>query len=113
MGRKTLRSHAVSGVAIMQRTRGCLCGMLAAEYETLPPAMQQGVRRFFDANEAWLTATLTQGRKNRQLAFKGEPAEAACVLVSALEGAMLLARTRRNTSHLRLIGERLLADLAL
>jgi len=34
-------------------------------------------------------------------------------LVSALEGAMLLARTRRNTSHLRLIGERLLADLAL
>ena len=34
----------------------CLCGMLAAEYETLPPAMRDAILRFFDHNQGWLGA---------------------------------------------------------
>ena len=39
----------------------CLCGMLAADYETLPTPMREAVIRFFDANEAWLTRVLEEG----------------------------------------------------
>ncbi len=106
-----LNDYVTIYVDVLESDRMCLCGMLAAEYETLPSAMQQGVQLFFDANEAWLATTLAKGRKMGQLSFSGRPLEAAGVLVAALEGAMLLARTRRGASHLRLIGERSLADL--
>jgi TetR/AcrR family transcriptional repressor of nem operon len=89
----------------------CLCGMMAAEYATLPAAMQEGVRRYFDANEAWLVHMLTSGRRKKQLAFAGPPVEVARLLVSALEGAMLLARSRRDHSQLHSVAKRLLVDL--
>lgn len=41
--------------------RMCLCGMLAAEYETLPGPMRVAVVRFFEMNEAWLGITLSKG----------------------------------------------------
>ena len=47
----------------------CLCGMMAAEYETLPTPMQDAVVRFFDENERWLARVLEQGRKDGDLAF--------------------------------------------
>ena len=89
----------------------CLCGMLAADYATLPKAMKEGVRRFFDANETWLVEVLVRGRERDELAFAGPPVETARVLVAALEGAMLLARSHGDPSRLRSAGNRLLADL--
>src|SRR3954468_5997966 len=35
----------------------CLCGMLAAEYRTLPGPLQHEVSAFFERNSAWLGAT--------------------------------------------------------
>ena len=49
----------------------CLCGMLAAEYRTLPKPMRDAVVRFFDDNEAWLEAVLEQGREQGTLHFTG------------------------------------------
>ena len=89
----------------------CLCGMLAADFVTLPSTMRDAVRRFFDANEAWLTGTLQSGRMKNELAFGGSPAEAAQVLVGALEGAMLLARSYGDAARFRSAAGRLLADL--
>ena len=40
----------------------CLCGMLAAEYQTLPPPMRDAVVGFFDINEAWLERVLDEGK---------------------------------------------------
>src|SRR5271154_4277237 len=37
--------------SVLSNERMCLCGMLAAEYATLPAPMQDGLTRFFDANE--------------------------------------------------------------
>ena len=37
--------------------RMCLCGMLAAEYQTLPKPMRDAVVAFFDDNERWLGAS--------------------------------------------------------
>ena len=41
--------------------RMCLCGMLAAEYETLPKPMRDAIIGFFDQNEAWLTRRARAG----------------------------------------------------
>src|SRR5579885_2035616 len=78
---------------VLREQRLCLCGMLAAEYQTLPEPMQTCVRQFFDVNEAWLTRLLAEGRARGQLAFGGSPEAAARMLVGGLEGALLLARS--------------------
>ena len=72
--------------------RLCLCGMLAAEYETLPSSMQQALRAFFDANEEWLGDRLAAGRRSGVLKYPGSSKQEARALTAALEGAMLLAR---------------------
>lgn len=93
--------------------RVCLCGMLAAEGPTLPPGMQEELRRFFDANEFWLASVLEAGRDARQFAFPEIPLERARVLLALLEGALLLARTFGNAGRFSAISRRALADLAL
>jgi TetR/AcrR family transcriptional repressor of nem operon len=96
---------------VLDDDRMCLCGMLAADYVTLPPTMTEAVRRFFDANEAWLAEALRHGREKGELAFAGSPIEAAQVLVGALEGTMLLARAHGDATRFRSAASRLLADL--
>jgi TetR/AcrR family transcriptional repressor of nem operon len=70
----------------------CLCGMLAAEYPTLPGAMQASVVGFFDQNEAWLQDVLEQGRGDGSLHFTGSTRDAARMIISCLEGALLVTR---------------------
>jgi TetR/AcrR family transcriptional regulator, transcriptional repressor for nem operon len=106
-----LRAYVGIYEDVLDRNRMCLCGMLAADYETLPKAMQDGVRRFFDTNEVWLAEVLERGRKNEELAFTGPPVETARVLEAALEGAMLLARSYGEPSRLRSAARHLLTSL--
>jgi TetR/AcrR family transcriptional regulator, transcriptional repressor for nem operon len=87
-----LKSYAALYGDVLNARRMCLCGMLAAEYETLPPRMQEVVLRFFDANERWLVGVLESGQQDGSLSFRQSPADAARLIVSALEGAMLVAR---------------------
>jgi TetR/AcrR family transcriptional regulator, transcriptional repressor for nem operon len=97
--------------SVLSNERMCLCGMLAAEYATLPAPMQKGLRLFFDANERWLTAVLEQGLRAGTFRF-GEPAnERARVLLGALEGAMLVARSYANPRRFQAAAVYLLADL--
>jgi TetR/AcrR family transcriptional regulator, transcriptional repressor for nem operon len=64
----------------------CLCGMLAAEYQTLPEPMQGAVIRFFDQNETWLEGVLEQGREDGSLQFAGSARDTARMVVGGLEG---------------------------
>jgi TetR/AcrR family transcriptional regulator, transcriptional repressor for nem operon len=95
---------------VLRDERMCLCGMLAAEYDTLPGAMQQAVVGFFDENEVWLEAVLEQGRRDGTLRFDGSPAEAARLIVSGLEGAMLVARPFRDVARFEIAASRLLTS---
>jgi TetR/AcrR family transcriptional repressor of nem operon len=83
--------------------------MLAAEYETLPEAMQRSVERFFADNRQWLEAVLESGRRRGTLAFEGSAADAAQLILSALEGAMLVARPFGGVERFRAAAGRLLA----
>ena len=77
---------------VLRGQRMCLCGMLAAEYQTLPDPMRDAVIAFIDANEAWVEKVLADGQRAGSVAVTGSPADAARLIVSGLEGAMLVAR---------------------
>jgi len=108
----TLRAYARLYADVLRDHRMCLCGMLAAEYQTLPAPIREAVIGFFDENEAWVEAVLAQGRDEGALAFEGSPREAARLIVSALEGAMLVARPYGDVERFDAAAERLLAGFA-
>jgi TetR/AcrR family transcriptional regulator, transcriptional repressor for nem operon len=97
---------------VLANNRMCLCGMLAAEYVTLPKQIRLEVTRFFDANEVWLVGVLEEGRRAKAMHFPGPAIEAARVLVAGLEGAMMLARTYGDEERFERASFRLLAELA-
>jgi TetR/AcrR family transcriptional repressor of nem operon len=109
--RSMLKDYAQLYTNVLRKDRMCLCGMLAADFETLPKAMRRGVTDFFDANEAWLVKVLEHGRKTNELAFEGSAADMAKFLVSSLEGAMLVARTFGDVSRFESVVAKLLDAL--
>lgn len=98
--------------SVLSNERMCLCGMLAAEYATLPGPMQEGLTAFFDANERWLTTVLEDGLRAGTFAFREAAKERARVLLGALEGAMLVARSYGNARRFQAAAASVLADLA-
>jgi TetR/AcrR family transcriptional repressor of nem operon len=97
---------------VLRGRRMCLCGMLAAEYQTLPKPIREAVVAFFDDNELWLESVLEQGRTDRSLMFDGSARDTARMVVSSLEGAMLVARTYRDPERFQTIAGMMLASLA-
>lgn len=107
-----LRRYVEIYSGVLQQNRMCLCGMLAAEFATLPKPMRDEMRGFFDANERWLIGVLEQGKKKKEVRFAGPAVEVARALVGSLEGAMMLARSYGEAGRFQSVAERLLADLA-
>jgi TetR/AcrR family transcriptional repressor of nem operon len=97
---------------VLNNKRMCLCGMLAAEYATLPKSVKAEVTRFFDANETWLSGVLEEGTRSDDLKFSGQPGETARSIIATLEGAMMLARTYDDAERFNRAARRLLADIA-
>ncbi len=97
---------------VLREGRMCLCGMLAAEYETLPTPIRDAVVAFLDENEAWLERVLEQGRADRSLRFSGSATDTARSIVSGLEGTMLVARSYGEIERFETGATRLLASLA-
>ena len=92
--------------------RMCLCGMLAAEYQTLPEQITNAIVVFFDDNEIWLERVLEQGRTDDTLNFDGSARETARMIISGLEGAMLVARPYGDLRRFQTTATTLLAVLA-
>jgi TetR/AcrR family transcriptional regulator, transcriptional repressor for nem operon len=106
-----LAAYAAVYADVLKDQRMCLCGMLAADYETLPPAMRAAVVRFFDDNEAWLERVLEEGTKVGVLHYEGRAQDQAQLIISTLEGAMLVARPYGDPERFRAAAHRLLATL--
>jgi TetR/AcrR family transcriptional regulator, transcriptional repressor for nem operon len=106
-----LRAYVKLYSGVLRKNRMCLCGMLAADFETLPKSMRDGVRKFFLENESWLAARLEEGRKTKTLSFKEPPRTVAASIVSTLEGAMLVARSVGKPAQFDAVAERLVGDL--
>lgn len=107
-----LRAYATLYGDVLNAERMCLCGMLAAEYATLPRRMQQVVLRFFDDNERWLVGVLDSGRRDGSLSFDQPAPDAARLIVSALEGAMLVSRPFADSARFEAAAGALLKSLS-
>jgi TetR/AcrR family transcriptional regulator, transcriptional repressor for nem operon len=90
----------------------CLCGMLAAECETLPEPMSEAVVTFFQDNEKWLGTVISAGQTDGSLSRSLTPGKASQMILSGLEGAMLLARTYGGLPRFQSSAQRLLNALA-
>jgi len=71
----------------------CLCGMLGAEVSSLPKSVAKETKIFFEKNIEWLTNVfkLDKGKSSIQPEIKAK------ILLSTLEGAMILSRTNENS----------------
>ncbi len=108
---RKLAAYAELYLDVLQRRRMCLCGMLAAEFQTLPASMRDIVVAFFNDQEAWLAAILEQGRQEGTLSFEGSTGETARFVVAALEGAMLVALPFGDVARFREATKSLIAGL--
>jgi TetR/AcrR family transcriptional repressor of nem operon len=109
--RDKLRRYAKIYADVLRDNRMCLCGMLAAEYATLPKPMKEEMRQFFDANDNWLVRVLEEGRAAGTLRFAGPALDVARALVGSLEGAMMIARSYGEVARLESVANRLIAEL--
>jgi TetR/AcrR family transcriptional repressor of nem operon len=110
--RSKLDAYASLYAGVLEGERMCMCGVLAAEYQTLPEPMRRAVIGFFDQNQRWLAGVLTQGQTEKTLTFKGSPEEVAQSILSTLEGAMLVARPYGDLAIFNSAAHQVLAGLA-
>ena len=106
-----LARYAELYAGVLKDQRMCLCGMLASDYSTLPPAMQAAVIGFFDQNQSWLEGVLEEGRRAGAVHYESSPADEAQLIIGALEGAMLVARPYGDPERFDAAARRLLATL--
>jgi TetR/AcrR family transcriptional regulator, transcriptional repressor for nem operon len=87
-------THYISAFAdALQQGRMCLCGMIGAEIESVPEPVAAQVRIFFERNVLWLGDVLARDGLKPDTARRQ-----AQLILSALEGAMLIARTSADRS---------------
>jgi TetR/AcrR family transcriptional regulator, transcriptional repressor for nem operon len=106
-----LRGYVAIYADVLRHGRMCLCGMLAADFQTLPAAMRDAVLEFFDTNETWLTWVLKGGAEDGVLRFAGPAEDTARVIVSTLEGAMLIARPYDDVARFTAAADRMVDGL--
>lgn len=78
-------------LALEDGNRMCLCGIMAAEHEDLPPLVRAEVAGFTNANVAWLTRLLAEQRPGTGAALAQSRGAA---IYAAVAGAQLVARGR-------------------
>ncbi|CDZ39344.1 TetR/AcrR family transcriptional regulator [Neorhizobium galegae] len=71
----------------------CVCAMLAGEMQMLPESVAVHVRAHFRNLACWLTSVLKDGAARGRFRLDNSPEEEAQILMAAVHGAMLSART--------------------
>ena len=110
--RRKLKAYAQLYLeALRDDDRMCLCGMLASDITTLPEEVRREMVSFFADNETWLMKTLGDGRNVGVLSFGGSAKSEAQLLLTGLQGAMLVARTYGDEARFRTVVRSLLARI--
>jgi TetR/AcrR family transcriptional repressor of nem operon len=108
-----LRRYVGLYAAVLADERMCLCGMLAAEFATLPKSMQAALESFFQLNERWLIGVLNEGRASGVLRFEGSAAETSQFIIDSLEGSMMMARSHGGMARFDAASRSLLAEFGI
>lgn len=89
----------------------CLCGMLLAEDDGLPKQLRATNQGFVDWQLAWMTEVLTSGRTRGEIDFDGRPEDQANFIYSAIQGAHIVAKSRRDRDGFAAAMQQLLDQL--
>jgi TetR/AcrR family transcriptional repressor of nem operon len=109
--RECLNEYVQLYRSVLSAGRMCLCGILAAEYQTLPASMRSAVLDFFDRNETWLERVLREGHDTHVLTV-GEPIrDVARTIIDTLEGATMVARAQDAPERFDGVAVRMLSAL--
>jgi TetR/AcrR family transcriptional repressor of nem operon len=84
---------------VISADKSCLCGMMAAELAILDEANRALLADYFKHAEDWLSTLFAESEKNIQSNL--EPNELARVVMSGLEGAILIDRVEGGMKHLK------------
>lgn len=76
----------------------CLCGMLGAEMDSLTDQVQRATRQFFLLHRQWLEELFSRGLRNGTISYDGSAQSQSLLLLSTLEGALMLARASSDVS---------------
>lgn len=85
--------------------RVCMFGALAADFRTLPDAMQDELRTFNRELTEWLAQVLAAGRAVATLRFVGTPAAKATQVLVTLAGALQAARVHDELPFQAVVGQ--------
>lgn len=101
--KKTLRQKLDSLVKIfdslIKTDKFCLCGMLAAEVAILDEKNKQLLNAYFSQAEDWLKATFKTHQNELSTSLK--PLALSRIVLSGLEGAILIDRVDGSVKYLR------------
>ena len=91
--------------------RVCLCGMLATDAGLIPEDVKAETARFFTDQQDWISATVSDGIANGQVNQVADPDGFAQTFLSALEGAMIMARSMNQPEHLATVSAQMISLL--
>jgi len=72
----------------------CLCGSFASDLETLPAVLQEAVAAYIELSESWVADTVKAGVGEAEFGFSGKARDVASMLLSSLQGGLILSRAR-------------------
>lgn len=95
--------HYIAPIEAMssKSDRACLCGVLAAEFDTLSEQMKEEIRTFFTSHQEWLAKLFKTGRDAGSFHFEGDPEAMAKLAFSTLQGAMLIQRATADSTQFK------------
>lgn len=79
-----------------RHNRLCLCGALSADWLAIGDLPRSEVESFFDDQRAWLITEIEEGMADGEIASAASAPAVAGLLLTALEGAVLLERSTSN-----------------
>ncbi len=88
----------------LSNNRMCLCGMVGAEISGLPKELNEDLQTFFDSNEVWLSKVYDRMGLTQIVATRR-----ARLLLSTLEGAMIMSRVRNDIKYFEDISESIIS----
>jgi len=95
-----------------QHDKSCLCGMLMAEVASVEKPVRNQIRRFLRENLDVLESILTEGLKDGTIAPQKNTRSTALLVLSTLEGGLLIARSDQGPKQFSDLVTRLVALLS-
>ncbi|MCI0598110.1 MAG: TetR/AcrR family transcriptional regulator [Beijerinckiaceae bacterium] len=91
-GIERIEAYAKLYLEGLTQDQGCLCGVMACERDILPQRIREGIEEFFEAHLMWLERVLEAGTKNATIRRDVDPAATSKLVLSSLEGMLMLGR---------------------